>query len=380
MRYKSLGVLALGVGLILPATAFAAGEADAIPLPQTIAAMCVQGQLDAAGYELGSVDGKIGPKSQAAAAQYASDAGTDELGELTMENAEQWCRALAVEDDELASFLASAIADARAAQAYGPAGDFRYNIADNVPAEEIDLIKTGLGMADRFMEAELGGGLTEAERRDITVKIVATGVGNQEPGGGGGGATAFSDAKARPFFDVAHPQWNQDSSWRGWTTRADSMKTVAHEYTHIWQGSLGAISGIYQPLPGWINEGLAEYLGYVVMEDAGEMDWDDIRPFVLQGALNDQLDVPLNEVDTWAGHVGLIAIDWLVASSPNGLMSLRILGDEVGKGRSSAQAFRTAFGLEMEEFYRQFEVWRAMILADSAQAFAVRPELVLAGS
>ncbi len=368
------GAMAGGTGGV------AVAQTSIIALPTTIAAQCVQGQLNALGYSVGTVDGQIGPRSIAAAAEYLAQStlgGT--LGALGKDTAELWCRTLAAHDPKLAVYLQRATQAAElASKTYGSADDFRYDIAANVPAGEVDAIKTATAMAETYLEASLGGGIPQASRKRITVKIVATGKGNQEEGGGGGVATAFAGAKQRPFFDVANVQWNQNSQMRGWTNKADSMKTVAHEYAHIWQGELGAISGYNQPLPGWINEGLAEYLGYRVMVDAGEMAWDRVRPFVLQGARQDQLIDPLDRMKAWPGHAGFIAIDWLVDSSPNGLMSLRIVGEEIGKGRSAKQAFRAAFGLDLADFYTQFEAWRPLILADPGAAFTSRPTLVLA--
>jgi len=352
------------------------GEA---PLPPRLAAACVQEQLKASGYDVGAIDGDIGGRSISAAKAYAADNGISDAG-LTRDDAERWCRMLAERDAKLSTFLAAAVEEMdRQNAAYGPAGDFRYLIEGPVPENELDLIKTGIQRAEAYLAANLGGGIPEDVRKSITVKIVATGRGNEEPGGGKAAATAFAEATPRPFFDVRHPQWNQDTRGRGWTVRSDSMKTVAHEYAHIWHGHLGAISGVYQPLPGWINEGLAEYLGYRVMADAGDIDWDKARPFVLNGALQDQLKGPLDEVNVWPGHVGFVAIDWLVDSSPNGLMSLRILGEEIGRGTSVEVSFRKAFGLELSDFYEQFEAWRPAILKNPRRTFSGRPELKLAG-
>lgn len=355
-----------------------AGEA---PLPPRLAAMCVQEQLKSIGYDVGAIDGDIGRRSIAASELYAKANGlVSRVPALTPDSADRWCRGLAQRDGRLAPFLVAALQQVdQQNAAYGSAGDFQYLVEGAVPDDQIDLIKTGLQRAEAFLEAELGGGIPADVRKTVTVKIVATGRGNEEPGGGNGAATAFAEKKLRPFFDVKNAQWNQNTQGRGWTVRSDSMKTVAHEYAHIWHGHLGAISGVYQPLPGWINEGLAEYLGYRVMAEAGDIKWDDSRPFVLNGALQDQLRTPLDKVDVWPGHVGFVAIDWLVDTSPNGLMSLRILGEEVGKGTRVDAAFRKAFGLELSDFYAQFEAWRPSIIDNPRRAFSRRPELKLAG-
>ncbi|RYE08027.1 MAG: hypothetical protein EOP22_15280 [Hyphomicrobiales bacterium] len=356
-----------------------AGVAGASELPGKIAAMCVQGQLNALGYPVGTIDGQIGPRSIAAAERYAAESKLETVGALSAATAELWCRALAAHDPKLVAFLDRAEEAAElAGRSYGTADDFRYDIAANVPADEVDVIKRTTAMAETYLMANFGSGIPEAKRKRITIKIVATGKGNQEHGGGGGVATAFAGTKQRPFFDVAHVQWNQNSQGRGWTNEADSMKTVAHEYAHIWQGELGAISGSRQPLPGWVNEGIAEYLGYRVIVDAGLMNWENVRPFVLNGAMQDQLGTPLDKITAWPGHAGFLAIDWLVESSPNGLPALRQLGEAVGEGRSTKAAFYDAFGLELDDFYAQFEAWRPLVVRNPGQAFAIRPKLIMA--
>lgn len=354
------------------------------PMTEAIAARCVQRELDDLGYAVGTIDGQIGKKSVEAGAHFAADNFMgDELGVLSGATAELWCNVLAARYSRLSSFLEKAREEtALSAATYGTADDFKYDIADNVPPDQVRVIKTALAMAQAYLDSHLGGGLSGAARKRISVKIVATGKGNQEPGGNGGVATAFARSGPRPFFDVANAQWNQDSSGRGWTTEADSMKTVAHEYGHVWQGSLGAISATFQPLGPWMNEGIAEYLGYRVMVDAGEMKWDDVRPFVLQGALQDQLGGPLKTISTrvWSGHVGFLAIDWLVDESPNGLMSLRILAEDIGKGKSVKAAFKDAFGVTLDDFYAQFEAWRPVLVKEGAMAFADRPHFAPAAA
>jgi hypothetical protein len=265
------------------------------------------------------------------------------------------------------------------------ADDYIYDIADNVPASQVALIKEALVIAQAFADKSFaGGGIPAAVRAKITVKIEATGLGNQEEGGGGGVATALAVSGIRPYFDVAHEQWNQNSEGRGWTTKSDSMKSVAHEYAHAWQSWLGAMTIHSQPLGNWINEGIGEYLGYAAMVDAGKMSWRKVMPFVLGGAVGAETDRQLKDFGTsrspvWAGHVGMLAIDWLVAESPNGLQSLEIIAKQVAAGKSQAAAFKTAFNIELADFYTQFEAWRAIIVSNPSSALKKRPALINIG-
>ena len=249
-----------------------------------------------------------------------------------------------------------------------------YDIAPNVPAEQVEIITTGLQMAQNYLDSELDGGIPEEVRKEITVKIVATGQGNQEPWGGGACCTAFSSAGGvstmRLFFDIAHPHWHVSRP-------STSRKSAVHEYTHIWQHHLGCISKFYQPLGNWLNEGIAEYIAYEAMIKNGEMRREDVTAFMLAAARSTgQLDRPLRDfaggavrdIGIWPGHVGFLALHRIVPSAPGGILSLRTLCEEVaasasdpragGVGMYYPEAFETAFGISLDDFYDDFEKYR----------------------
>lgn len=266
------------------------------------------------------------------------------------------------------------------------ADDFIFDIADNVPSKQVELIKRGLEIAQDYLDANFGGGVPAAVRATITVKVVATGKGNQEDGGGGGAATGLDASGMRPFFDVAHPQWAQNTQGRGWTRESEQLATVVHEYTHGWASTLGGLTMFSQPLGNWMNEGIAAYVGFSAIVDLGKMSRRNVDKFMINSIVQKDGEgaYPLTAYSTsqsplWAGHIGYLAIEWLVDSAPSGPRSLRILNEEIGKGRSSNKAFATAFGLEASSFYEQFAVWQAMILKNPANAMSKRPKLVLSG-
>ena len=98
---------------------------------------------------------------------------------------------------------------------------------------------------------------------------------------------------------------------------------------------------------------------------------------MLQSALQDQLSGPLQVVQNtvWSGHVGFLAIDWLVSEAPQGSMSLRTIATEIADGKPLQTAFRSAFNIELDDFYAQFEAWRLAIMDDPRGALANRPPL-----
>ena len=258
----------------------------------------------------------------------------------------------------------------------GPSS-INYDITPNVPERQEQIIKTGLQIAQDFLDSELGGGISTEARKNIMVKIVATGRGNEERGGGGACCTAFSEtggvSTMRPFFDVAHPHWDFPASARRyWTLKADHRKTVVHEYTHVWHHHLGCITKFWQPLGNWIQEGTAEFVATEAMIESGEMDRSEVMEVMLSRArgsgefsrpLRDFAEGAIGDSGIWPGHVGFLALHRIVPSALGGILSLRTLCEEVGDGASVPAAFETAFGVSLDDFYADFEKYRKELSA-----------------
>ena len=245
-----------------------------------------------------------------------------------------------------------------------------HDIAPDVPADQVEIITTGLQTAQDFLHGELGGGIPEDARSEITVKIVATGRGNEERGCGGACCTALSSTSGpltmRPFFDVAHPHWDfSPTSRRYWTLDADHWKTAIHEYTHLWQFHLGCLGS--RRLGNWLSEGMAEFVAFEAMIESGEMDRSEVMEVMLSRArgsgelsrpLRDFGEGAIRDIGIWPGHVGFLALHRIAPSAPKGILSLRTLCEEVGDGASVPDAFETAFGVSFYDFYADFEKYR----------------------
>lgn len=230
-----------------------------------------------------------------------------------------------------------------------------YDIADNVPGLDVQEIKTGIGYAQTDIENHFGGDIPPEIQSDITVKIVATGNGNQEPGGGGSCCTGLAESGARPFFDVLHPHW-VDTPPPPYTLPLHHQTTAAHEYAHGWQWYLGCLDIHSQPLGDWMNEGIAHYIGHASFLRNGLMSADEVRDFQLSSAIfTGEADVPLESLEMsqglWPGHVGYLAIEFLVLESSSGPMAIRTICEDVGNGVSVDQAFADAFGMTKAYFY-----------------------------
>ena len=179
----------------------------------------------------------------------------------------------------------------------------------------------------------------------------------------------------RPFFDIAHPHWGRHTNRK--------IHTAIHEYAHNWQQHLGCISKFYQPLGNWLSEGMAEYITYEAMIESGIIDRSKFIEANLSSAtrsgqfsrpLRDFAEGAIADIGIHPGTIGLIALHRLVPSAPGGIMSLRTICEEVaaiatdpslgGTGMFYPEAFETAFGVSLEDFYADFEEYRKELISE----------------
>jgi len=255
---------------------------------------------------------------------------------------------------------------------------FTYDVGPGVPPEEVTLIKTGFWIAQSYINRFYGGAIAADYAKGVVVKIEA------DKAGAHGCCSGIAEYGARPYFNVADPQWAQNVTGRGWSSSTVNMMSVIYEYVYGWHASLGALSLHVQPLGNWMNSGIAEYIAYSALVEAGKIKQKDADRMEFGSAAGGgELDPTLQslqsvETPIWPGHVGYVAIKWLVSASPNGPLSLRILATSIGdKGMSVDDAFYTAFGVTLADFYPQFEAWKKAIKNNPAKAAAHMPKLVL---
>jgi transposase-like protein len=246
----------------------------------------------------------------------------------------------------------------------------RYDIGTGVPVEEVNIIKAGIELARSYLENFLRGDIPPDVRQTITVKIVATGRGNEDPGGGGACCTALDvNGQARPFFDVQHKHWNQSPG--KFTSTIHKLKTAAHEYAHAWQWWLGGIGKRYSQtwmrFEGWLVEGAAEYVAYKALAQANYVQSSYVEEFMVGSSVYaGETGLPLDSLEyinvpfsIWPGHVGYLAADYLISKSPDSLRALRkhleaVRSNGSLESQALAQAFQSGFGLSKASFYQQF--------------------------
>ena len=228
-----------------------------------------------------------------------------------------------------------------------------FDIGVGVLRSQVELIQRGIDFARAYMQDVVGGDIAPDIRSSITIKIVATGKGNQAPGGGGACCTGLDETGPRPFFDVKHPEWDQETPPG---TADHRQKVAAHEYAHAWHSSLGCLTIHDQPLGDWLYEGMAEYVAYYSMIRGGLANAVDVRNFLLSAAASTgEADVPLRSLESsqglWSGHIGYLAVEYLVALAPEGSLAVRIICEEVTRGAFVDEAFERAFGISKIDFY-----------------------------
>ena len=151
------------------------------------------------------------------------------------------------------------------------------------------------------------------------------------------------------------------------------MKVAAHELLHAYQTALGGLrhssSDDQVPTAGprWLREGIAEFFAYKALDAGSVLSYEternstsNPRGFVTQA---EGVDRPLSEMEKRDGIRGvpyrflLLAPELLASrSGEDALIRFFSLGQP---GTTWQEAFETAFGMAVEEFYVLFEEHRA---------------------
>ncbi len=151
------------------------------------------------------------------------------------------------------------------------------------------------------------------------------------------------------------------------------MKVAAHELLHAYQTALGGLrhsssdDQVPRAGPRWLREGIAEFFAYKALDAGSVLSYETERNstsnhkrFVTQA---EGVDRPLSEMEKRDGIRGvpypflLLAAELLASrSGEDALIRFFSLGQP---GTTWQEAFETAFGMTVEEFYGLFEEHRA---------------------
>ena len=164
------------------------------------------------------------------------------------------------------------------------------------------------------------------------------------------------------FLSVSSHSWsNRESKYQ--------VKIMAHEMYHMYQNDLSGLRSasadhvVPEAGPRWLREGIAEYLAYKSLSEAGILSYQSERNRFVSSAK--RIDKPLREMEKREGYRGvggvynhfLIAAELLAKySDDSALLEYHALQD---LKTTWQEAFEKAFRMNVDKFYELFEEHRA---------------------
>ncbi|MBI2012223.1 hypothetical protein HYS91_05660 [Candidatus Daviesbacteria bacterium] len=142
-------------------------------------------------------------------------------------------------------------------------------------------------------------------------------------------------------------------------------RAAAHEYIHLYQINEGCANlGSEGEKAKWFLEGVAEWLSYKAMEESGNLPFGFdgkkmiLMQFQMGGGNVKLLNSYEKEISTDVSLYGYfaLAVDYLVENT--NIKALDNYCANIGKGQELSVAFQNAFGISLEKFYSDFEVYR----------------------
>lgn len=181
-------------------------------------------------------------------------------------------------------------------------------------------------------------------------------------------ATAYTEGDRDLFINTASLGWNRDSPIAEGLVLPGRYYTVLHETFHLAQSKVKADRAAEFPM--WLYECSAHYFAGRGMADAQLYDYSKIREGQVAKAASVGED--LRSMESVAGFykageahadeyaLGFLAVEKLCADSPDGgSAKLMEFWSAVGKGEDWRVAFEETFDKSVDQFYSEFESYRA---------------------
>lgn len=140
------------------------------------------------------------------------------------------------------------------------------------------------------------------------------------------------------------------------------MQVVIHELVHIYQRDTLGYGRDVSPM--WLIEGMAEYVAFSALEDAGLIDGDAVIGFQTWAIVHGGYAPPLKEIeeidafqasDGPVYNLGHMAVSRLVEDAPSERLTEFL--NAVDDGTRWRRAFERAFGRDVDAFYDEFDAW-----------------------
>jgi hypothetical protein len=223
----------------------------------------------------------------------------------------------------------------------------KFSFAAGVSAADESYVREGIELGKDYIRAFLSGSIED----NLSVRVRAT----EHPDN----ALILAYASGNDLIIFT------GSSYWDSLSPALRMQVVIHEYVHIYQrDTLG-----YGPdvSPMWLIEGMAEFVAYSALEDVGLLETDDVTDYqtwaIVHGGSAPDLN-QLEEIEDFQESegpvypLGHMAVSLLLGADEPWDRLTEFL-DEVDSGTEWRGAFEDAFGLELDEFYAEFDEWLA---------------------
>lgn len=234
----------------------------------------------------------------------------------------------------------------------------RVSIETIASPEDVSDIQAGIAMAAWYLRERVG----PDRPRTVTVNITSTPYrGDMRPGMAPAESICCWSQATRNgtgliSFNLAAAEWDQRFPY---DTRVWHRKSAAHEYGHTWMGDIGCLQ---YGRPAWMQEGIVEFMATqavlefgLVSEARVNAHLASVRSASLQLPLKDlELAMPVEANPYTVAHLAVRRLMTTNAKPP----ALRRWCELVADGLSWQDAFLSAFGLSVPDFYRQFEEFR----------------------
>lgn len=181
-------------------------------------------------------------------------------------------------------------------------------------------------------------------------------------------ATAYTEGDRDLFINTKSAGWTTSSPIAEGLILPGRYFSVLHETFHLAQSKVRADRAAEFPM--WLYECSAHYFAGRGMADAKLYDWDKIRDG--QMAKADTVFEDLRSMESAAGFykageehadeyaLGFLAVEKLCAPYPDGgSAELMEFWTAVGRGEDWRFAFEETFDKSVDQFYIEFEAWRA---------------------
>jgi hypothetical protein len=223
-----------------------------------------------------------------------------------------------------------------------------FTFGPGVSAEDEAIIRKGIADMGNYLKKWFGRTVTNATAITTTADDKDTTCCNV--GGSGSGSWIT--------FHTKHTEWFQAKLAALLFT--DMRQQLAlHELVHTYQTQYGCGKQDQPVALRWFNEGMAEWLAFRAMIEMGvvtEAKVLEFNQFMCKTAKAETLsayELYHKDIDY---SVFYLAVDQLMKKSP--ITSLSAFCDNLGKGQGKTDAFRSAFGTSLSQFYTDYESYR----------------------